>query len=152
MAGESLVGKNCKVALGATKVLGIGSWSMDGQTRAEIDDTEFGDEYAKFKFSVINGGAITFAGNYKKDDVTGQDALDDFFDQATDLTSLRLYVDNTSYYEPCQTTSYLRPNNTSTANTKLSYVNITAKPITADKGALMGISFTAKISGQMVLI
>lgn len=152
MAGESLVGKHAKVTLGANKVLGIGAWSMDGQTRAETDDTEFGDDYTKYKFGVIDGGTITFAGNHKKDDTTGQDALEDSFDGATDLTSLRLYVDKTSYYEPCQTTSYLRPGNTSAGNTKLSHTNITARPINYDKGALGQVSFTARVSGQMVLV
>jgi len=149
---DSQVGKNQKVTLGANKVLGIGNWSMAGQTIQMLDDTEYGDDYTSYCPNVIDGGTITFGGNAKLGDTTGQDALDDAFDGKVNLTSMRFYVNKTSYYEACQTTSYLRPNNTSAGNTVLSHANITAKPITSDKGALLAISFTLHISGQFVLV
>jgi hypothetical protein len=148
----SKLGKDCKVSLGANKILGIGNWSQDGLTRAEIDDTEFGDQRTEWCFGIIDGGTISFAGNYKPDDTTGQVALIEAFDANSDITDMRLYIDNTSYYEPCQTTGYLHPGKTTGANTVISHVTLTAQPINVDKGALAQISFTARVSGSMVLV
>jgi len=86
-------------------------------------------------------------------DTTGQQALMKANLDNTDLTSLRLYVDNTSYYEPCQTTSYFAPGSLSTGqDTVYSYVNITSYDIGMDKAGLGTVSFTGKVSGVMVLI
>jgi hypothetical protein len=148
----SKVGKDCKVALGTGQVLGIGNWSIDGRTRAEIDDTEFGDEYTSYLLGVIDGGTIGFAGNFKPDDTTGQVALEEAFDADTEITNLRLYIDNTSYYEPCRTTGWLHPGKTTGARTTLSSVRITSEPKTVDKGGLIQVSFTARVNGSMVLV
>mgnify|MGYP000311037977 CR=1 FL=1 len=149
---DSKVGKDCKVALGANQVFGIGDWSLDGRTRAEIDDTEFGDEYTKYVLGVIDGGTISFSGNYKPGDTTGQVALEEYFDLDTEITDMRLYIDNTSYFEPCRTTGYLHPGKTTGAQTYLSSVRITGEPKSVDKGSLISVSFTARISGTMVLV
>lgn len=149
---DSKLGMNCKVALGSNTILGMGDWSIDGFSREEIDDTAFGDEEKRFEFGVIDGGTISFSGFYKPSDTDGQVELEEAFDQKTDLTSMRLYIDLTSYYEPCQTTSYLSPTNTSAGNTKLSHVNIISRPINAEKGGLMQTSFQARVTGRMVLV
>lgn len=149
---DSKVGKDCKVSLGSAQIIGIGNWDMAGRTRAEIDNTEFMDEYTTTLLGVIDGGTISFAGNYKPDDTTGQVALEEAFDADTELTTLRLYIDNTSYFEPCQTTAYLHPGKTTGAQTKLSSVRITGEPKSVDKGGLIQVSFTARISGSMVLV
>ena len=146
-------GIDCKVALGTDNILGIGNWSQDGKTIAEIDDTEFGDHATKFVFGIQDGGTISFNGHYKPDDTTGQIALTEAFDARTELTNLRLYIDETSYYEPCQTTGYLHPGMTTGANTSgVSNVVITGEPISVDKGAQVQISFTGRLSGDMVLV
>jgi len=146
------VGKDCKVTLGSATVVGIGNWSIDGESRAEIDSTAFGDEYATYELGIIESGTISFAGHHDPADTTGQLALVTAFDAATALTNLYLYLDSTSKYEPCQTTGYLHPAKTTGAGTKVSSVRITSKPVTVDKGGLIGISFTAKVSGSMVLV
>jgi hypothetical protein len=140
-----------KVSIGAGHVLGIGNWSMDGKSIAELDDTEFGDQSTKYALGIQDGGTISFAGLYKPDDTTGQDVLIQAFDERTELTDLRLYIDETSYFSPCSTSGYLSPTKTTGANTVLSNAVITAQPITLDKGALGTISFTARINGDMVL-
>jgi len=149
---STLVGKNCKVTLGATQVLGIGTWAMPGISTDQLEDTEFGDNWKTFQFGLKDGGDITFTGLARPDDETGQQALMDANLEATQLTNLRLYVDNTSYYEPCQTTGYFSPYNTTGASTKLSYVNVTAYSVDSDKSGLVNISFTCKVSGVMVLV
>ena len=148
----SKLGKDMKVARGANKILGIGNWSIDGISRQEIDDTEFGDQTSKWVFGIKDGGTVSFAGNYKPGDTTGQTNLIESYDANEDITNLRFYIDNTSYYEPCQTTGYLHPGKTTGGNTILSYINLTSRPITADKGGLGQISFGGRVSGDMVLV
>ena len=146
------VGKDCKVTLGANTVVAIGNWSIDGQSRQEIESTAFGDEYATYELGIIESGTISFSGHYDPDDTTGQLTLVEAFDAASSLTNLFLYVDNTSRFEPCQTTSYLHPSATDSAGTKLSSVRITSANASVDKGGLVAIDFTAKVSGSMVLV
>ena len=145
-------GKDAKVTLGSDTVLGIGNWSIDGMSKAEIDDTEFGDQATKYTLGIEDGGTISFAGNAKLGDTTGQVALIDAFDADTELTTIRLYIDNTSYFEPCQTAGYLHPGKTTGANTQVSNVIITGYPISTDKGGLATISFSARVNGKMVLV
>lgn len=149
---STLVGKDCKVAIGSHQILGLGTWSMPGISTDQLEDTEFGDNWKTFKFGLKDGGDVTFAGLGRPDDETGQQALMDANLEATELSNLRLFCDNTSYYEPCQTTGYFSPYNTTGASTKLSYANITAYSIDSDKSGLVNISFTAKVSGVMVLV
>ena len=141
-----------KVTIDGNTVVGIGNWSIDGISRAELDDTAMGDEWSKWEFGVKDGGTISFAGNFDADDSDGQMAMINHFDANTDLTNIKFYIDNTSYFEPCQTSGYLHPGVTTSANTVLSYVNITAIPVNTDKGGLGQISFTARVSGTMVLV
>jgi hypothetical protein len=99
-----------------------------------------------------DGGQLTFNGHYDPDDTTGQQALQQANLYNSDLTNLRFYIDNTSYFEPCQTTGYFSPNLTTGAPTKLSHVNITAFNVSMDKAGVGAIDFTADVSGVMVLV
>lgn len=146
------VGKDAKVTLGSDTIIGIGDWSIDGMTRQEFDASQFGDEDVSYEYGMREGGSISFSGNHDPTDTTGQVAIEEAHDANTDLTNLRCYIDNTSYYEPCQTTGYLSPNKTTGANTVLSHVNITSQSINYDKGSLGRTSFNARVSGRMVLV
>ncbi len=148
----SKVGYLGKVTLGSSSVLGIGNWSMDGKSIAELDDTEFGDQSTKYALGIQDGGTISFNGHYKPGDTTGQVALINNFDERTEMTDLRFYIDETSYYHPCATTGYLHPGKLTGANTVVSNAILTASPVTMDKGALAEISFTARVNGDMVLV
>ena len=146
------VGKDCKVTLGSATVVAIGNWSIDGQSRQEIDSTSFGDDYTTYELGVIESGTISFSGHLDPDDTTGQLAVVEAWDAVTELTDLRLYIDNTSYYHPCATTGYLHPSKTTGANTKVSSARITTANPSVDKGGLVAIDFAAKVSGAMVLV
>jgi len=147
------VGHLGKVTLGASTIVGMGTWSLSGITADQMESSAFGQNWKTYEFGMKDGGQISFNGFLDPADVTGQTALQRANIENTDLTSLRLYVDNTSYYEPCQTTYYFAPNSLSTGNdTILSNVNITSYDISMDKAGLATISFTAKVSGLMVLI
>lgn len=147
------VGKNCKVTLGTSSVLGMGTWSMDGITSDQLETTEFGDSWKTYEFGLNDGGTISFSGLFNPDDVTGQNALRAANLAKTDLSTLRLYVDNTSYYEPCRTTGYFGPGALSTGySTVLSHANVTSYNVKSDKSGLMTIDFSCKVSGLMVLV
>jgi len=146
------VGKDCKVTLGANSIQGMGTWSLDGMVVDELESTEFGDTWKTYEFGLKDGGNISFNGFFYPEDVTGQEMLAQALLYNSGLTNLRLYVDNTSYYEPCQSTGYFSPSLTTGAPTKLSNVRITGHTISSDKSGLMNVSFTGKVSGMMALV
>jgi hypothetical protein len=142
MANESKSGHNAKVTLGATQIIGIGSWGWSGCSVAMLDDTEFGDNYDDYVAGLVSCGEVTFNGNFKKDDTTGQNYLKSCFLNRLDLTSLRLYVDQTSYYTPNNTTA---AGGGIPGETPIGHVKIKSCDISFDKGALGTISFTAQV-------
>jgi hypothetical protein len=150
MAGTSVEGKNCKITLGANKVLGVGNWSYSPGVAAELDDTEFGDTVEKIKLGIRKRGSVSFSGIMKKGDTTGQELIKQYLVNATDVTDLRLYEDATSFYAPCQTTGYLSPASTSGNQTMKSVINITSFEIKSDKSGLASFSGGGTVSGDMV--
>lgn len=147
------VGKDAAVKLGANTVVGIGNWSIDGITTEEFDASSFGDEWKDYEFGMKDGGSISFAGHYDPADTTGQEALQQANLYNSGLTNIRLYIDNTSYYEPCQTTYYFSPTLTTGAPTEAANVKITSISVKTDKSGLAQVSFTGKVTGgPMVLV
>lgn len=135
----SRIGKDAVVKLGSTQILGLGTWNMTGVVTDQYEDTEFGDDWKTFVSGLKDGGQITFNGIYNPEDTAGQGAMRTYCDNGTEVTSLRLYIDNTSYWTPKTTSPY-------------SYVSVTEWSISADKANVMQCNFTCKISGQMELI
>lgn len=146
------IGNKCKVMLGSNTVVGMGTWTLNGITADKIEVTAFGDNWKSYMFGLKDGGEISFDGFYDPDDSTGQDALRLANLYNSNLTSLRLYIDNTSYFVPCQTTGYFSPTVTTGAPTRSSYVNITSYDVKADKSNVAQCSFKATVSGLMVLV
>ena len=66
-------GKNCKVTLGANKVLGMGTVALSGVDTDLLDKTEFGDDWKQWEVGLKDGGEFTFNGMYDSADATGQD-------------------------------------------------------------------------------
>ena len=147
----AIVGKDAKVSLGANTVVGIGIWTIDGITTEEFDASAFGDEWKLFEYGMKDGGTISFNGHYQPTDTTGQDMLLQANLYNSALTNIRLYINNTSYFEPCQSTGWFSPGAYSTGMpTVASNVRITTFNIGMDKSGLGTISFTGKVSGLMV--
>lgn len=150
MSLESKAGADCKVTIGAHTILGLGTWSITGGSFAEIDDTAFGDDSTQVLRGLRTGGTVAFSGNYKKDDVTGQEKIKDAFWLKSDLTDLRFYVDNTSYYTPNSTTA---AGGGLPAETQVSHIKIMAEPnFSVEKSGLVTVDFTGTIDGAMRLI
>lgn len=153
MGATVKVGRDCKVTLGATTILGMGTWSMDGVAADQLESSEFGIKWKTFEFGMNDGGTISFSGLFDPADVTGQNTLRAANLTKADITNIRLYVDNTSYYEPCQTTGYFAPGALSTGYDSIrSRVNVTSYNVKSDKSGLMTTDFSCKISGLMVLV
>lgn len=147
------VGYLGKVTLGSTTIVGMGTWSISGIVADQMESSAFGDNWKSFEFGMKDGGTVSFDGFLDPADSTGQQALQKYNLDNTDVTSLRLYVDTTSYYAPSQSTSYFAPGTLSTGQSgKVSHVNITSYDISMDKSGLATVSFTAKVTGVMVLI
>ena len=150
MANESKVGRYAKVTLGANLILGLGTWSITGGNFAELDDTAFGDESMQTLRGLRTGGEVAFSGNYKADDTQGQDQIKLAYWSKSDLTDIRFYVDDTSYYTPNSTTA---AGGGLPAETDISHIKIYTEPtITMDMGDLAKTEFTGKIEGAMRLI
>lgn len=150
MALESKAGADCKVTIGAHTILGLGTWSITGGSFAEIDDTAFGDDSTQVLRGLRTGGTVAFSGNYKKDDITGQEKIKDAFWLKSDLTDLRFYVDDTSYYTPNSTTA---AGGGLPAETQVSHIKIMAEPnFSVEKAGLVTVNFTGTIDGAMRLI
>lgn len=145
-------GKDCAVKLGTATVVGMGQWALSGITADQIETSAMGDNWKTYEFGMKDGGTIEFSGIADPDDTTGQEALEAANLNNTDLTTLRLYIDDTSYYTPNATTGYFTPSLTTGQDTVLSLVNVTSYSLTADKADVLKISFTCKVSGNMVLI
>lgn len=133
-----IYGKYGKVTIGTNPIALMGQWSMPGVSADSLESTAFGDEWKQFKMGLKDGGQITFSGLYDPTD-THQTSLRTYNADNTEVTTLRLYINNTSYFVP-------------TTTNPVSYVQITAWEIGMDKAGLGTASFTAKVSGKMELI
>lgn len=131
-------GRNASVKFGTSLVGGMGNWNMEGVTVDQIDTSEFGTVYKTFESGMQDGGQITFEGNFDASDAT-QKLLRTANTNGTHLTSLRFYIDNTSYYVP-------------TTTNPASYMIITSYNVTMDKADVGKTRFTAKVSGAVELL
>jgi hypothetical protein len=150
MSNESKIGIDAAVKIGANCILGIGTWNISGGSYAELDDTDFCDDDYNFLRGLRTGGSVTFTGNYKADDTQGQNLIRDAYWLKSDLTTIRFYVDDTSYYTPNSTTA---AGGGLPAGTMVSVIRIMTEPnIAFDKNGLGTIDFEGKIEGAMRLI
>ena len=91
-----LMGRYASVKVGAVLVQSLGNWKLNlsGQ---EIDVSSFGTAWEK-KVPGMQGWTASLTGMYDPADTVGQGVLVAAKLAATKLTSLRLYIDSTSYW------------------------------------------------------
>jgi len=145
-------GKDCSVRIGTTEVVGIGAWTLSGVSADELDASDFNDHWMSYEFGQKDGGTLVFNGLLDAADTTGQEVLRYANNELSDITTLRVYINDTSYFVPNQTTGYFNPVTGTGADTVVSHVNITALEIGSEKNSLCTVSFTARVSGSMVLV
>jgi hypothetical protein len=146
-------GKDMTVRLGTTTLVGIGDVSMDGITAEDLDTSAFGNNgWKTFQTGMKDGGTISFSGQFDPADTAGQEILALALVNGTALTSIRIYLDSTSYFTPNQTTGYYSPSSTSNNSTILSNAKVTAHNIKGSVNAMATVDFKMKLSGSMVLV
>ncbi len=146
-------GTAADVKFGGTAVVGMGTWNWNGITANMLAQTEFGDFIETYKPGMKEGGNVGFNGLRDPADSTGQELMKKLWLNGVDITSLQLFLDNTSYYEFCQTAGYWDPGAGSTGmGTVASWGNVSAFDETQDKSDMMKVSFTIKVSGYLVLV
>jgi hypothetical protein len=149
MSNESLVGRDAKVTLGANIILGLGTWSITGGNFAELDDTAFGDESMQTLRGLRTGGEVAFSGNGTKKMIRRAEYDQEAYWNKSDLTDIRFYVDDTSYYTPNSTTGAGGglPASTMSAISRFS----PSRQSQLAMGDLAKTEFTGKIIGAMRL-
>lgn len=134
------VGKSAKVTLGSNTVVGMGNWKLDGITVDMMESTAFGDTAKQYMAGLLDYGTVEFGGLYDPADTTGQTVLLSALTANTKVTTIRLYVDATSYWTP----------NVTSVSAAGMYVE--SVPIGIDKSGLATISFKGKCTGPWVLV
>ena len=135
-------GTSMKVTLGSNSIVGMGTVTIGGVTADQLDSSEFGDKYYTYILAMKQSGDLQFSGIADPDDTDGQTALRDANAAGTDITDLRVYIDETSYWTLNQTAGTL----------PVSYCNIVSWEQSGEKAGLLQASFTAKVSGALVLV
>lgn len=150
MALESKAVYNGAVKLATTIVLGMGTWSWTGASRAMLDDSEFQGKTSRYLPDQYEGGTISFSGNFKKDNTTGQDVIRLALAAGTPITDIRFYVDSTGYFIPNDSTG---AGGGVPAAYPISRVFVTSCDIdfSGPKGNLGKIDFTVQVDGIMRL-
>jgi hypothetical protein len=133
-------GKNAAVKLGTSTVVGMGTWRLEGIAVDLLDSTAFGDTAKSFLTGLLDYGNVSFSGLYDPADTTGQDVLRSANKNASKITNIRLYVDNTSYWTPDVTTL------------PAAGMWVTSYNVGFDKNGLGTTEFTGKCTGPWALV
>lgn len=96
--GTPLIGRNASVRLAAVKILNLASWDLNMATD-ELDASVFGTGWGA-AMPGIQKWTVAVAGLYDPNDVTGQQIIESAKRNATKLTTIRFYVDGSSYFTP----------------------------------------------------
>jgi len=131
------IGKFAKVMLGAVTIAEIGSYTISGITVDTVDITAFGDTAKDFIPTMIDPGDITINGNYDPSDLTGQIALEAAVAAGTEYGAgqVKFYLDGSTYLTP-------------KGSGKIIFTK--SKAISMDKAGVGTVSFSAKLSGDML--
>ena len=133
-------GNAAKVTLGANTVVGMGNWKLNGVAVDLLESTAFGDPAKQFMTGLLDYGTVTFGGLYDPADTTGQTILQSANINNSKINTIRLYVDNTSYWTPNVTL------------VSAAGLLIQSFSIGADKSALATIEFSGKCTGPWLLV
>ena len=135
----ALQGYLAKVSIGASKILGISRMQIQGIRADQIEKSQFGDTWKSFMIGQKDGGTVSFSGYLDLTDTTGQNFLRLANISNTNVTDIRFYINNTSYYEPDQTG-------------QASYINVVGWNVSAEVAGRIDCDFELKVSGQLVLV
>ena len=95
-------GRDATVKYGTYTVAEMASWSLD-LSNEEIDTTAFGSTWGKSDVG-MRKWSLSVSGHYDPSDSTGQSAIETAWAGGSLINSIKVYVDNTSYWIPDVTT------------------------------------------------
>ncbi len=148
-------GHTVKVEYLSTQIIGMGKYTLNAtMTFDKLEDTEFGDTFKTYCYGLKDGlGTITVSGMLDVADSTGFLALVGEHYEGTLITSFKLFVDATSYYEPNATAGYIASGIWSAGfGTQVSTLLITGWTIDADKSGLLTVNWSMDINGTMSMV
>jgi len=126
-------GRYASVKRGTNLIAEQGNFSIT-MNRDEVDTTAFGDTWGKTDVA-MGRWSLTFNGFFDPSD-SPQSGLMDAFNAGTLITNIRLYVDNTSFWEP-------------SSGGAGDGGRITALTVGSDKGGVASLSCTISGSGEI---
>ena len=143
MSNAAYAGYKGKVKIGDVVIAGIATWGVTGGSRAQLEDSEFGDDHEQFAQGQRSGGDVTISGKYLLDSDEGQQLLLDYYKADGDDT----HIDDLQLYFDEDGEKYLEPDpDVSPA----SYVTVSKEPdYGLEKAGIGTFSVTFKISGMM---
>ena len=95
-------GRNATVKYGTYTVAEMASWALD-LSNDEIDTTSFGSTWGKSDVG-MRKWSLSVSGHYDPSDSTGQAAIEAAWAAGSLVSTISVYVDNSSYWVPDVTT------------------------------------------------
>lgn len=95
-------GRDATVKYGTYTVAEMASWSLD-LSNEEIDTTAFGSTWGKSDVG-MRKWSLSVSGHYDPSDSTGQSQIESAWASGGLVNSIKVYVDNSSYWVPDVTT------------------------------------------------
>ena len=131
-------GRNATVKYGIYTIAELASWSLD-LSNDEIDTSAFGSTWKKSDVG-MRGWSLSVSGHWDPTDSTGQAMIEAAWAGGSLINTIKMYVDNTSYWIPDVTTD-------SAAGGR-----VTSYAVNQAHDAVAGISFTLSGSGPITFV
>ena len=131
-------GRNATVKYGTYTIAELASWSLD-LSNDEIDTSAFGSTWKKSDVG-MRGWSLAVSGHWDPTDSTGQAMIEAAWAAGSLISTIKMYVDTSSYWVPDVTTD-------SSAGGR-----VTSYALNQAHDAVAGISFTLSGSGPVTFV
>ena len=131
-------GRNATVKYGTYTIAELASWSLD-LSNDEIDTSAFGSTWKKSDVG-MRGWSLSVSGHWDPTDSTGQAMIEAAWAAGSLISTIKMYVDTSSYWVPDVTTD-------SSAGGR-----VTSYALNQAHDAVAGISFTLSGSGPVTFV
>lgn len=138
-------GRNARIAVNGALITEMGSWSID-RSADEIDTAAFGDGWKKSDVG-MKGWSGSMDGFYDPADTTGQQVLEDAYQNGTLIQDIKFYIKYST--TSGETIRYLTPDTTSDPDAGL---RITSLNVSIDKAGVAQLSASFSGSGPIKVV
>jgi len=132
-------GRNALITVDSDTVAEMASWSLD-LSNDEIDTTAFGSTWKKSDVG-MRGWSLSISGHYDPSNTLGQGIIEAAWAAGSLLSSVRAYVNASSYWTPDWTTDVTNAGG-----------RVTSYALNQAHDAVAGISFTLSGSGPITYV